>query len=244
MLDHIKRWLSSRVATRHWPAVAAWATEQACSFKAKPEGDGFIIEKAAPVDGWRIEWGTSQRPYIEGFELRLRAPLADSDTLHLLVMSRRLLHKLDADIFQQYTEDLQTRIDGATPDEMRWLVLYPKLSSTALGELRESFGACGHPTEAVAMWLGGPFGAALRRAATTLLAPDEPFVVMLQRGRMTLRVPMPQPDVDRIEALLGLFRTACREARSVLEQHGGGRGLPPSTQPSLWERGGETMPPR
>lgn len=243
MLDSFRRWFADRYGPKPWPTVAGWAQSLGCSFRAKAEGDGFIVESRDVVDAWRIEWGASQRPYIDGYELRIRASLVGGDPAHLLVISRRLMQRLDAEIFQQFTEDLQTRADTATPDEMRWLVLYPKLSSAHLGPLRDAFGATGHPTAAVVSWLSGGFGVALAAAARDWLAPDDALVIAVQRGRVTLRTPMPQPDVARIEALLGLFRAACREARPVLD-HLRDENRPPSTQPGLWTRAGDTgLPP-
>ena len=29
-------------------------------------------------------------------------------------------------MFEEFTEGLQTRIDTATPEEMRWLVMFPR----------------------------------------------------------------------------------------------------------------------
>ncbi len=216
MLESIRRWLARKGIGQPFPEIAAWAARHGWDLKARPEGDALIVESQAPPDAWRLEWGPSQRPYIEGAELRLRAPLADTDAAHLLLMSRPLMQSLDAALFQQYTDDLQTRIDDATPDEMRWLVLYPKLKGDELGPLRERFGALGHPREAVVDWIGGPIAKALEAAVADAAVGGRPLVLVVQRGRLTLRTPMALPEVATVEPLLALFRVAMAETRRVL----------------------------
>lgn len=237
MLESIKRWMARKGIGHPFPAIVQWATSQGWDVKARPEGDGLIIDSRVPGDTWRLEWGPSQRPYIQGFELRLRAPLADGDAVHMLVMSRRLMQALDAELFKQYTDDLQTRADSESPDEMRWLVLYPKLSGSALGALRERFGGAGHPVEAVAQWVGGASGGALAQAlgqaGQDWLAAETPLVLIVQRGRLTLRMPLAQPERAAIEPALDLLRIAHREARLTIERFAAS-GTAPSTAPSLW----------
>lgn len=228
MLDGFRRWLARKGIGHPFPALAEWADGHGWDLKVKPTGDALIVESHAPGDVWRIEWGPSQRTYFPGFELRLRAPLADADGVQMLVVSRRLMQQLDAEIFRQYTDDLQTRADTATPEEMRWLVLYPKLGSAELGALREHFGATGHPAGAAAQWVAGPFAAALAAAAETWLAPEDGLVIVAQRGRLTLRTPMAQPDAARIDATLTLFRAAVRAAKPVVDRFGRG-GTPSGT---------------
>ncbi|HMM86721.1 MAG: hypothetical protein ACLGIT_13765 [Gammaproteobacteria bacterium] len=235
MLESIRRWWSSKTLGRPFPELADWAERKGHDLRVKPEGDGLIVESRAPGDAWRLEWGASQRRYIDGFELRLRADLGGGDAVHMLVLNRRLMQSLEAEVFKQYTEDLQTRIDDATPDEMRWLVLYPRLPSAQLGALRDHFGATGYPPDAIAQWVGSSLSKALADAATGWLDPSEPLVLIAQRGRLTMRLPLPWPELARIESALALMRTAVREARVAVDRHGGGRGAP-STQPGLWAR--------
>ncbi len=242
MLETIRRWFPRRGAGL-FPDLADWADARRYGFKAKPEGDGLIVESTAPGDAWRLEWGASRRSYIPGFELRLRATLGAADAVQMLVLTRPLMHALEAEIFKQYTEDLQTRADTATPDEMRWLVLYPKLSATELGPLRDHFGAAGHPKEAVAQWLGGDLSQALAMAATGWLPPDDPLVLVVQRGQLTLRMPMAVPALAPCESALALLRTAARAAMPVLERWGRPTAAP-STQPSLWAPSSDGRGPR
>jgi hypothetical protein len=214
MLETIRRWLPRRGADGP-VELTQWAAARHCSCKVRPGGAGVLIESTASDDAWRLEWGPSQRSYISGAELRLRAPLGADESLQFVVLTRPLMQALETEIFEQYTEDLRTRADTATPDEMRWLVLYPKLTSTELGVLRDHFGAAGHPKAALMDWLAGELSDALAMAATGWLRADTPLALVVQRGRLTLRTPMPQPQAAACDDALALFRVALREARAV-----------------------------
>jgi hypothetical protein len=217
MLDAFKQLFNRRPGLPGERALAAWAHSLGHQFKRSRDGDGFIVE--AHDGGWRLEWGPSQRRYFQGQELRLRAPLRCGAGLQLLVLTRGLLDQLEKQIFEQYTNGLQTRIDLATPDEMRWLVLHPKLPAADLHTLRGHFGAVGQPLEALASWVGGALG----RALTEHAARDQlrgALLIIVQRERLTLRTALVRPDPQVVAALLQLFDVARRETLRVAGQWG------------------------
>jgi len=214
MLDAIRRWWPQRETGRH-AELARWAGQARWRFQVRPDDTALRIESEQPGEVWRLDWGPSQRRYLGAHELRLRASLGAGDALHAVVMSRRLLQSLEAEIFEQYTGELQTRADADTPHEMRWLVLYPKLTAAELGVLRDHFGAAGHPPAALARWLDGALADALAMAATGWLGADTPLVITVHRGRLTLRLPLDEPTPAACEPVLTLFRVATREAAAV-----------------------------
>jgi hypothetical protein len=237
MLHTIKRWFSS--ATGGWADAEAWAGQRRLAFKRSRDGEGFVIERDAGEASWRLEWGPSQRPYIDGFELRLRAETGEAD-LQMLILSRSLMDAMEAEVFEQFTEELQTRVDTATPEEMRWLVLFPKLPPQELKILRDSIGAVGSSPHWVAQWLEGPLAAQLQQARSSWLAPEDPLALVLQRGRLTLRLSMPHPDADRLSAAVALFEVALKEARRVVQAaHDNALA---STQPAMWASGDSQQP--
>ena len=128
MLDGIKRLFSGApdAAADGWDGVAPWAKSKQYAFRAVQE-EGFVIDGRLGATPWRLEWGPSHRPYIQGQELRLRAELGLSSELQLVVMNRALQEAMEKAVFDQYVEGVQTRIDNQTPPEMRWLVMFPKL---------------------------------------------------------------------------------------------------------------------
>ena len=169
-------------------------------------------------EGWRLEWGPSQRDYITGGELRLRADLRDGPELQMLVVSRMLMEALERQVFEEFTEGTQTRIDTATPEEMRWLVMFPKFTAPESKELREHYGAVGSVPEALPAWLNGKLTEKLLEGARTWLALEDRLVLIMQRGRLTLRTAMARPEPARMEAVASLFDVALAESRRVMRQ--------------------------
>ena len=215
MLGSIKRLFAGTPSQAGWEACEQWALARGHVFKRTRDSGGFVVE-AQGEDGWRLEWGPSQRDYITGGELRLRAELRDGPELQLLVVSRLLMEALERQVFEEFTEGTQTRIDTATPEEMRWLVMFPKVTAAESKELREHYGAVGNLPEALPAWLNGALTDKLLEAARTWLAREDRLVVIVQRGRLTLRTAMPQPEPARIEAVAALFDVALAESRRVM----------------------------
>jgi hypothetical protein len=212
MLDGIKRLFSGNAAAEHaWPDVAAWAQARQYTFRVV-QNEGFVIDGSQGSTAWRLEWGPSQRPYIQGGELRLRAELGLGPELQALVMNRALQEHMEKTVFDQYVEGVQTRIDNQTPPEMRWLVMFPKLAGSEMPELRERFVAVGSVKAWLLQWLKGPLSQGL---AGLPLEPLTPVVLMIGRGRLMLRTPAVEPQVKLMNSWLVVFETAIREARRV-----------------------------
>jgi hypothetical protein len=215
MLKHLKRWFASRANALRWKAIADWADGKGAQFKLIRDGQGFVVEHGeARPRPWRMEWGSSQRGYIEGPELRLRCELKLSPELQMMVVSRQLMEQLESSVFEMYTDTLKTRVDTDTPEEVRWLVMFPKFAGFNTKLLRSRFGAVCMSKDAIATWLQGPFGTALEQACESgLLAETTPLVLLTQRGNLYLRMGLAEPDLTVLDALLKLFEVACVEAQ-------------------------------
>ncbi len=232
MLDGIKRWLggSAKTEPTEWDDVAPWAESHQYGYRAVP-GEGFVVDGQLGSTAWRLEWGPSQRPYIEGRELRLRSELGLSSELQVLVMNRRLAEAMEKSVFDQYVEGVQTRIDNQTPPEMRWLVMFPKLTGAEMGALKERWVALSSQKDWLQQWLDGPLAAVL-----TALRVDEehPVVLMIGRGRLMLRTAQPDALVGQLQGWLRLFEVAIREARRAASD--GPDSQSPSGTPSQWQQ--------
>jgi hypothetical protein len=208
MLNSLRRWMGRESATSH-ADVAAWASGCGYVFKRVRSGDGFAVE-AGPVGGlppWRLEWGPSQRAHIEGQELRVRAELPSADDVQVLVLSRALLTRLEAQTFQNFTDSLKTYADDSAPEEMRWLAMFPRVEAPELAGLRSRFGAVASDSAMAVRWLSGALGEALMGSAGEGL-PAAPLQLMVHRGRLTLRTPMAEPQVAQMQARLAMFGVA------------------------------------
>ncbi|MDE2612535.1 MAG: hypothetical protein KGL78_03775 [Burkholderiales bacterium] len=230
MLDGIKRWLGGGPdATRHeWEGVAPWAASQQHAYRVVA-GEGFVVDGRLGSAPWRLEWGPSQRPYIEGHELRIRSELGLSPDLQVVVMNRQLQEEMEKDVYEQYVEGVQTRIDNQTPPEMRWLVMFPKLAGAELGTLKDRYVALGSQKAWLRSWLDGALAAALQGMR---VEPGIPLVLMIGRGRLMLRTALDEAAVPRLQMWLRLFECAMREARRAASDSADAGSQ--STTPSLW----------
>ena len=217
MLKFIKRWLqpAAKTPTSGCDVLQAWADERQFGVRRVRDDGGVVIEGRSGSNLWRMEWGPAQRRWVRGFELRLRAELGFGGELQLLVMNRLLQEAMEREVFDQYVEGVQTRIDDQTPPEMRWLVMFPKLSGADAAPLQGEYVAVGNHKTWLARWLEGGFGAALAQRG---LPPEHPLVLMIGRGRMLLRTECQVPQDAQLDAWVKCFDSALREARRTHQQ--------------------------
>ena len=216
MLDALKRLFVGRREGADFQAVMAWAKTSGYVFKRARDGQGFVVEGGS----WRLEAGPPQRDYIDGPELRLRCDTDMPSDLQMLVMSRPLMSALESETFEQFTDPVQTYADDSAPEEMRWLAMFNKLDSTALGPLGARFGAAALVPASVQAWIGGELSARLQAVSLTL-EHEQPIVLMTNRGRVTLRTELQAADGAALAPWIALFETALRqlpEARRALRE--------------------------
>lgn len=172
-----------------------------------------MIEGVLEGRPWRIEWGPSQRSYIEGPELRARMELELPSDQQMLLLSAPLMDSLERKTYEQYTDNLQTQIGDATPEEMRWLVMLPKVDLSGLKGFRARFGAVSSQPAVGLAWIEGPLaGLLLHEAESGILQADPPLVLITLRGRTYLRLRLDRPEPETIAAAIALFETAVTRA--------------------------------
>lgn len=221
MLEGIKRWLSGQVSGQHpsgpsgVAAFANWSRAGQVQLRTPREGEGLIVDGKLDDVPWRLEWGASQRPYVLGNELRIRAELQLPGDLQVIVLNKVLQEAIEKTMFEQFVEGVQTRIDTETPAEMRWVVMYPKLSRAEIGELRDAYAAVASIKPWLQQWLAGPLSAALLGLKVD---PANAFVLMIGRGRVTLRTELDDATPGTVEPHLRVFEVAVREARRTAGQ--------------------------
>jgi hypothetical protein len=245
MLESIKRlFVGGSPPTADWAEVASWAQQRGLVFKRAREGEGFVIDGAMDGMPWRLEWGPSQRAYIHGRELRIRMELMLPSDMQMLVLSRALMELLERQVFESFTEGAQTQIETDTPEEMRWLVMFPKVSLNGLPALRGALGVVASAPATGLSWIEGPLAAHLEKSLGDLLHPPLPFVLMTLRGRTYLRMSLIDPEVKALNAALGLFETAVQQAIRVAVSHGESGQEWPSTGTTAWQSYGIEPPPK
>ena len=230
MHDGFKRLFSAGPAAPAdgWDGIAPWAQSKQYTFRGV-QSEGFVIDGRLGATPWRLEWGPSQRPYIQGQELRLRSEMGLASELQLVLMNRVLQEAMEKAVFDQYVEGVQTRIDNQTPPEMRWLVMFPKLAGSDMPTLRERYVALASTKGWLKQWLDGPLSQAL---LALRVDAQTPLVLMIGRGRLMLRTALPDAQVPALQTWLRLFETAMQQARRVANESTD--SISPSTQPSTW----------
>lgn len=231
MLDGIKRLFSrGPAAGADRDDMAVWARARGYGFRpVRGEEGGFVVEGRLGAQPWRLEWGPSQRPYIAGPELRVRAELGLPTDLQAMLLDRTLQATMEKAVFDQYVESVQTRIDDETPPEMRWVVMFGKLAGDELGGLRDRFAGVAQAKSWLMRWIDGPLTPALLAAP---LVTGQPMVLMVSRGRLVLRTALTAPVPQDLESWLRLFHQAMREARAAADAAVGHEHA--STQPSMF----------
>jgi len=233
MLTALRRLLSRGPKPADAIGFQHWADARGHQFMRVRHGCGCVIQGRQGAQEWRIEWGNSQRAYIAGLELRLIAELGLPRDLMVLVLNQVLMEAMERAVYEQFVDDVQTRIDTETPAEMRWLVLHPKLAAAELGRLRGRFGAAGSVKPWVVQWLNSSLGDALV-ASLPLTAEDVPVVLTIHRGRLTLRTVMPTADAAGLTLWFSVFEHALREAKRLGSEWREAAAGGVTTQPSAW----------
>ena len=233
MLESFKRLFSRAGGDRDLTLIAEWAQRREYGYKRARGEDGFVIDGLFEGRPWRIEWGPPQRPYIEGHELRVRMELELPSEMQMLVLSRPLMDSLERQTFEEFTDNVQTQIGTKTPEEMRWLVMFPKVNLGGFKSLRLRFGAVASAPAAGLAWLEGPLATMLEHASHDLLRADPPFVLMTLRGRAYLRMQLLAPDPKAVAGALALFETGIAQALRTAE----GRSEPPLGASAEWGSG-------
>lgn len=235
MLESIRRWVGGTPEGPDWSPVAAWAARRQGVFKRARDQQGFVVDGMLDGRPWRLEWGPPQRSYIAGHELRLRMELGMPPDLQMLLMSLPLMETLERQTFERYTEQLQTQIDVATPEEMRWLAMLPKVAVPGERKFRARFGAVALAPKLALQWIEGALAARMSAAAAGPLAEDPPLVLMTLRGRLYLRLQLPEPEPDAIEAAVAVFECAAGQALRLVGSPPEGPEVWPTTATTAWQ---------
>ena len=227
--DGIKR-LFNRGGDRHALAdIEAWARDAQFSFRLLAgDAPGFVIDGQLGIQPWRLDWGPSQHPCIDGSELRLRADLNLSSSLQALVLDRTLQAQITQHMVDLYV-DSPPPVERPAPPEMRWLVTHDELSGTELGALRDRFAGVSPDKAWLKSWLEGPLTMGLLAAP---VVAGQPMMMMLSQARLTLRTGFSSLRPQDLDAWVDLFELAIRTARRAADAEPDlGHA---STQPSMF----------
>jgi hypothetical protein len=240
VIQHIKQWFTTRANAARWRPLSDWAAARGGQLRHARDGRGFVIDLPRSLPGLtRLEWGPSQRSYIEGFELRMRCELRLNPDMQMMLIERKLMEHLERSVFEAYTDTLRTRVDTDTPEEMRWLVMFPKHSQVASKLVRQRFGAVGINRELLTAWLDSDLSERLAQATQDVLVEGRACVLLSLRGNVYLRTSMPEPVLAEIQTLTHVLDAAARSAQAVHQRLGDGGPWPTTTSVAWHNRSGE-----
>lgn len=248
MLDSFKRWMRGEPEGADARALSSWAKAHGHIFKTVRNERGGVVECRDADRAWRLEWGDPQRRYIDGSELRLREEIGLSSDVQAMLISRSLATRLESDVFDRYTEAMQTQIDHNLPEEMRWLAMFPRVSFGEGKGLKARFQLQSPASGMAQAWLEGELSDALLRAAEGVLRADPAFVMLLLRGRLYLRMQALKVDTELLEAVNDLFGVAARRVRVVAAAAGRASAAQvspsewPSTSATAWQSQSDLLP--
>ena len=216
MFESIKRLITSRSGKGDEGLVlSTWASAEGHAYKTvrDKDGGGHVVQV---IDGdWRVEWGSSQRSYIPGKELRFRSESRLSPDVQILVISRVLAHALETEVFGSFTNAMQTQVDNTLPDEMRWLPMHPRVALSEPPVLSKRFVVLANAEAVARRWLEDDLLAVLEEAASSWWTDALTVVITVNRGRLTIRMPGQPLEVAQLEAVGRLCAQATRSLRAA-----------------------------
>ena len=212
MLEAVRRWFTWGGSLPAWAELSTWAKEKHWTLKRTISHDGWAMDHNPRHAGWRIEWGPAQRSFMSSHEFRIRFEVALNSDVQALVLDRPLLARLDHEVYAQFTDRVQTRLDEETPEEMRWLAMHAKLSPNQMGvPLRDRYGAICNDTNWLSRWLAGPVAEALQKRAEAMpieAVSAEPFLLRIARGQVVIRQSASVPRIDVLETCIAVAESA------------------------------------
>ena len=206
MFDALKRMIGGSAAGSGDTdqVLAGWAKAEGHAFKRVKDktGGGYVVEAS---EGWRVEWGESQRPYIMGKELRFRCDTGMSPDVQMVMVSKTLAQALESDVFSRFTHAMQTQIDNSLPDEMRWLAMHQRVSLNASPGLARRFMLLSNADAVATAWLDDGVLSALDDAISVWWTDTLVLVLTLNRGILTMRTAGQPLEPARLKLVGQLF---------------------------------------
>jgi hypothetical protein len=210
-------------------SAAAQAAQGASAAAANPASEWSSLQAAPAADSgktgaltqqgsvgkkvWRVECGRPSRDFIRGLELRGRAELDLSDNIAVVLMNRPLKDTLEKTVYEIYTDPLQTTANPKLPEEMRWLSMYPEVGWQALpGTFWDRYAVLAYDKEHAMAWITPELCALLMAWPSPVPTAEVPFMLMLLRGKVYLRMEYTPAVPDTAQHAGRIMALACQEA--------------------------------
>ena len=194
--------------------IADWAQAEGLNFS--PMGRGFALEGPLAGKPCRVEVGKPSRKYVIGEELRGRAELGVDPDVMLLLMNRPLKDQLVRQAYAQFTDSLQTSVDGNLPEEVRLLAMYEELGWDTIPRVFWSrYSVVADDRSRASAWLHEEVAQQLLDWPTPAPAADLPFMLMLLRGKAYLRMQHGPVHLPTLRHAMQVFRAVSESAQKA-----------------------------
>jgi len=193
--------------------VSEWAATQGFGFSVDGTGHGVSLEGQVRGRPWRLQLGSPSRHYIRGEELRARAELGVKEDAAVLVMNRPLKEALEKQAYEMYTDNLRTSADPRLPEEMRWLAMYDEVGWDKLPrDFWDRYGVLSERPQDAQDWIHPDLGRLMLEWPDPAPSTEVPFMLLLMRGKVYLRMEYTPADVSLLQHAAMIFTNACESA--------------------------------
>jgi hypothetical protein len=196
--------------------------EQDGSVGASSSGLDSAVHGMVAGKAWKLERAAASRNYITGEEVRGRADIAIDPQISVIIMNRPLKEVLEKRAYALYTDSLETEASPTLMEEMRWLALYPQVG---WDRVADSFWhryavMTGHRAHAM-NWITPKLADLLMAWPEPGPAADVPFILMVMRGKVHLRMQLTPSDANMLNHITRVFTAATQSALAVFSENSG-----------------------
>ena len=197
--------------------VSQWAATQGFTVGGADSTRRLSLKGDVRGHPWRAEVGRPTRAFISGDELRAKADLGISTDLTALVMNRPLRKQLEKQVYEMFTDDVQTKADANLPQEIRWLAMYQEMTLVNLSTaFWERYTVVSSDRDAAKAWINTTLAQLLLSWPEPGVDASTPFMLMLLNGNAYLRMEYRPPDLQTFRHATTLFITACDSALTAV----------------------------
>ena len=189
---------------------------QASSVWPAASGIGSGVQGLLKDKAWKLERAAASRNYISGEEIRGRADIGVDPQVSVIIMNRTLKEMLEKRAYALYTDSIETEASPTLMEEMRWLALYPQVGWERVADSFWHRYAVMTGQRAHAMnWVTPKLADLLMAWPEPAPAADVPFILMVMRGKVHLRMQLTPWDANTLNHITQVFTAAAQSAVDV-----------------------------
>jgi hypothetical protein len=197
--------------------LSKWAAKQGMKLSLDGAGPGLFLDGRVRGKPWRLQLGSPTRKYIRGYEVRARAELDIDEDLSVLVISRPLQEALEKQVYQMYTDSLQTLANPGLPEEVRWLSTFEEVGWESLPRtFWHRYSVLTDRRENALAWIDQALCQLMQEWPEPAPSREVPFMIMLLRGKAYLRMEYNPAELATLRHAALIFTNACEGAMSRL----------------------------